>query len=291
MVLFSGFIQPKSLIPKGWQWFYWMNPMAWALKAVSVNEYSAPKYDFLTCTTADCSTQERFGTNTLKAYGLPTDEKYIWYSFAIVIAFYLLFFFGTFLALKYLRVEPVPPPPLREDEPPSGKKLDQESTNPNVVSPSDIESGKVSYENDVQLPFEPLSLAFRNITYTVTLPSGEDIDLLRNVDGYFEPGTMTALMGSSGAGKTTLLDVLAGRKNTGKKFWSYGFICAKLNIPIVPSGVIQGDIHLNGIPKIDNYFRKVMAYVEQFDTLPQRSTVREAIEFSAALRLRDNVSM
>jgi hypothetical protein len=32
----------------------------------------------------------------------------------------------------------------------------------------------------------------------VQLPGGEELDLLRGVTGFFEPGTMTALMGSSG---------------------------------------------------------------------------------------------
>jgi ABC-type multidrug transport system ATPase subunit len=63
--------------------------------------------------------------------------------------------------------------------------------------------------------FEPLAIAFKDICYSVTLPDGVELDLLTNVSGYFKPGSLTALMGSSGAGKTTLLDVLSGRKNTG----------------------------------------------------------------------------
>jgi len=96
-----------------------------------------------------------------------------------------------------------------------------------------------------------------------------EVDLLRAVDGYFLPFTMTALMGSSGAGKTTLLDVLAGRKNT---------------------GTVRGKIFLNGVPKQDEYFRKIMGYVEQFDSLPGKATAREAISFSAALRLDGSVT-
>ncbi len=55
------------------------------------------------------------------------------------------------------------------------------------------------------------------------------------------------------------------------------------------TGVVKGQIYLNGVPKVDRYFRKIMAYVEQFDSLPQRSTAREAIVFSAALRLSSNI--
>jgi ABC-type multidrug transport system ATPase subunit len=44
-------------------------------------------------------------------------------------------------------------------------------------------------------------------------------------------------------------------------------------------------MYVNGLPKVDSHFRRIMGYVEQFDTLPQRSTAKEAIAFSAALRL------
>ena len=42
---------------------------------------------------------------------------------------------------------------------------------------------------------------------------------------------------------------------------------------------------VNGKPKDDHEFRHAMGYVEQFDTLCPQDTAREAIEFSAALRL------
>ena len=71
-------------------------------------------------------------------------------------------------------------------------------------------------------------------------------------------------MGSSGAGKTTLLDVLSGRKNTGE---------------------VSGSMCINGKPKDDKVFKRIMGYVEQFDSLAPHDTAREAVEFSAALRL------
>lgn len=66
--------------------------------------------------------------------------------------------------------------------------------------------------------------------------------LLSGISASFEPGTMTALMGSSGAGKTTLLDALAGYKT---------------------SGHLTGSILLNGHPKTDANWRAIAGYCEQ----------------------------
>ena len=71
----------------------------------------------------------------------------------------------------------------------------------------------------------------------------------------------------SGAGKSTLLDVLAGKKTVdGKNSW------------------LSGDILVNGKPR-DVSFSHIAGYVEQFDSHDPFQTIREAIEFSAALRL------
>lgn len=51
------------------------------------------------------------------------------------------------------------------------------------------------------IPFEPASVAFRDITYTVQLPRGRgERVLLHGVSGCALPGRMLALMGASGAG-------------------------------------------------------------------------------------------
>ena len=49
-------------------------------------------------------------------------------------------------------------------------------------------------------------------------------------------------------------------------------------------GVIQGDIRMNGHPKVQATFARVSGYVEQFDVHSPQTTVREALLFSAQLR-------
>jgi ABC-type multidrug transport system ATPase subunit len=123
------------------------------------------------------------------------------------------------------------------------------------------------------LPFTPMWLSFSDIHYTVKVTTADgtliDRPLLRGVNGYAEPGKLTALMGASGAGKTTLLDVLAGRKNT---------------------GVVEGKILFNGRRPSPADVAYHTGYVEQFDSLLPYDTVHETLLFAARLRLPASVS-
>jgi len=111
-------------------------------------------------------------------------------------------------------------------------------------------------------------LTWHNLNYTVDA-NGEPKQLLNNVMGFAEHGRMLALMGSSGAGKTTLLDVLAQRKT---------------------GGDVTGDVLVNGVELVPLSFAKISGYVEQADLHVQEATVREALQFSAALRGGRDVS-
>jgi ABC-type multidrug transport system ATPase subunit len=123
------------------------------------------------------------------------------------------------------------------------------------------------------LPFTPMWLSFSDLHYTVKVPGPDgglvDRPLLRGVNGYAEPGKLTALMGASGAGKTTLLDVLAGRKNT---------------------GVIEGKIQFNGRTPSAADVAYHTGYVEQFDSLFPFDTVHETLLFAARLRLPASIA-
>ncbi|XP_065829941.1 broad substrate specificity ATP-binding cassette transporter ABCG2-like [Oscarella lobularis] len=113
------------------------------------------------------------------------------------------------------------------------------------------------------------TLSYQNIVYAVRVrkkgpcrPADEKV-ILHNVSGIMRRG-MNAILGPTGSGKTTLLDILAGRKD--------------------PGGVKAGQVLLDGRPLPIN-FKCISGYVIQDDIIMGALSVRENLQFSAALRL------
>jgi ATP-binding cassette subfamily G (WHITE) protein 2 len=110
------------------------------------------------------------------------------------------------------------------------------------------------------------SITFHDLGYEVTqrkcfrrLPNKIILD---SVSGEIKTG-LNAIMGPTGSGKTTLLDLLADRKDrTGR----------------------SGKVLINGQKRRANY-KTLVGYVVQDDVVMGTLSVRENLEFSAALRL------
>ncbi|XP_013372952.1 PREDICTED: ATP-binding cassette sub-family G member 2-like isoform X2 [Chinchilla lanigera] len=112
-------------------------------------------------------------------------------------------------------------------------------------------------------------LSFHNIYYQVKVKHGflpcwkTDVkEILSNVSGIMRPG-LNAIMGPTAGGKSVLLDVLAGRKD--------------------PRG-LSGDVLIDGEPPPAD-FKCNSGYVVKDDVVLITLTVREHLQFSAALRL------
>ncbi|MFS7980700.1 putative ABC-type maltose transporter [Helianthus anomalus] len=152
----------------------------------------------------------------------------------------------------------------------------QNESDESVVELTSTVGSNQSKKKGMILPFQPLSLTFNDVKYSVDMPQrmreeGVDEDrllLLKGVSGTFRPGVLTALMGVSGAGKTTLMDVLAGRKT---------------------GGYIEGDIRISGYPKKQETFARISGYCEQNDIHSPHVTVYESLLYSAWLRLSPDV--
>ncbi|XP_041056944.1 broad substrate specificity ATP-binding cassette transporter ABCG2-like [Carcharodon carcharias] len=113
------------------------------------------------------------------------------------------------------------------------------------------------------------TVSFYNICYSVKIKSGLPClhktnvkEILSGINGIMRPG-MNAILGPTGSGKSSLLDILAARKD--------------------PSG-LKGQVLIGGALQPPN-FKCISGYVVQDDVVMGTLTVRENLQFSAALRL------
>ena len=188
-ILFSGFIISPEIIPGYYVWVYWWNPMAWAYRALMVNEYRSAEY------TKEQGDEVLTIVGFLDANGEPFEKEWVWYAFLYLGLHTILCMILSALGLKYVR----PAPELNNSEVMEGDVVADEEDN-----------------QSMHISFKPVGLSFENICYDVKASTTkEDLRLLDNVNGAFKAGRMCALMGTSGAGKTTLMDVIALRKTTG----------------------------------------------------------------------------
>ena len=110
------------------------------------------------------------------------------------------------------------------------------------------------------------TLAWENASVTLR---GDNRCILKGVSGTAHARSLTCLMGHSGSGKTTLLNLLAGKLSTSS------------------DAIVERKVTLDGVPIDPSSIRvrRKIAFVAQRDTLLATATAREALRFSATLRL------
>ncbi|KAL1829196.1 hypothetical protein ACET3Z_007608 [Daucus carota] len=260
LVLFSlgGFVLARGDVADYWIWGYYISPMMYGMNAIAVNEFLGHQWSKLTS-----NGSETIGVAVLKSRGFFPYSYWYWIGTAALVGFILIFNFGYTMALIYLNPlgRPQAVIPEESDGAEQAAKLIKNNQN---------------RRKGMVLPFEPHSITFDDIKYSVDMPQEmkeqgvveNRLLLLKGVSGAFRPGVLTALMGVSGAGKTTLMDVLAGRKT---------------------SGHIEGNITVSGYPKKQETFARISGYCEQNDIHSPHVTVYESLLYSAWLRLPSEV--
>ncbi|KAL4146237.1 hypothetical protein PRNP1_012105 [Phytophthora ramorum] len=194
-LLFSGTIILADLIPDYWVWMYWFSPISWALRSNMLSEFSSERYS------------DAVSKAQLESFSIKQGTGYIWFGVAVLIVYYFAFTSFNALALHYIRYEKFTGVSAKATQEESSNNVYVEVSTPSAAQPG-IGSTKVKGGG---LPFTPTNLCIKDLDYYVTLPSGEERQLLRKITAHFEPGRMVALMGATGAGKTTLMDVIAGK--------------------------------------------------------------------------------
>ncbi|KDO30310.1 hypothetical protein SPRG_19849 [Saprolegnia parasitica CBS 223.65] len=267
-VLFAGFVISPSIIPDYFIWLYWLNPLSWCMRALSINQYSSSEFQVPVYKGVDYMKlkNDTMGNVMLETFGLETDTIWIWYGAIYLAASYFVFLGLSYLALEYKRYDAPENVSVMVDDDETTMDDYQKAPKTPAHSSDDV-AVKVAGSSSTSVP---ATLAFKDLWYSVPNPTkGEpDLQLLKGINGYALPGTITALMGSSGAGKTTLMDVIAGRKTGGK---------------------IEGQILLNGYQATDLAIRRATGYCEQMDIHSESATFREAFQFSAMLRQSDEI--
>ncbi|GER45131.1 pleiotropic drug resistance protein [Striga asiatica] len=277
LLLFAlgGFVLARVDVKKWWLWGYWSSPLMYAQNAILVNEFTGHSWSRMI-------NGSKLGDIVLESRGFFPQAYWYWIGLGATFGFIWIFNIFYLLSLMYLDPFEKPQAVLPEEE---NEKDDAERNSyfgqvSARGSDSSVRSDAIeAIENRKKgmiLPFEPHSLTFDDIRYSVDMPAemkaqgaAEDkLELLKSVSGAFRPGVLTALMGVSGAGKTTLMDVLAGRKT---------------------GGYIEGNITISGYRKNQSTFARISGYCEQNDIHSPNVTVYESLVYSAWLRLPQDV--
>ncbi|CAH0387981.1 unnamed protein product [Bemisia tabaci] len=108
-----------------------------------------------------------------------------------------------------------------------------------------------------------VDIEFQNLNFTAQSSAHGKKHILRQINGLFKAGELTAIMGPSGAGKSSLMNILVG------------YVTANTS----------GSILTNGSPRQMNLFNKLCSYIMQDDLLQPHLTVLESLIISAHLKL------
>ncbi|KAK1374084.1 ABC transporter domain-containing protein [Heracleum sosnowskyi] len=185
VLLFGGFIIPKSSMPLWLEWAFWLSPLSYGEIGLAVNEFLAPRWQKLG------STNIPIGITTLDNRSLNFDGHFFWISISVLSGFILFFNIGFILALSFLN-----PPGSRAIV--SSVKLSQIQRSEEFTNTNYHVEEKCSNRGKAVLPFEPTSLVFQDVQYYVNAPSEmrergfsqQKLQILHDITGALRPVTV-----------------------------------------------------------------------------------------------------
>ncbi|KAF1849694.1 pleiotropic drug resistance protein, ABC superfamily [Cucurbitaria berberidis CBS 394.84] len=283
---YTGFIIPVKDMISWLSWLRRLNPIAFAYESLMINEFAGRSF---TCSRlipiGPAYTENSLENKVCAAIGskpgiLDVDgsafiaSKYgfqtahLWRNIGIILSMLLIFFTIHLIAAEYIaarrsRGEVL----LFRGSAQRGNQAEDEETGrwssgKHVHDQTPIQTTHSHHSKEVvESSNKQSTFQWSDLNYKVKLKNGSR-HILKDVEGWVKPGTLTALMGVTGAGKTSLLDILACRARV---------------------GIVTGSISLGTQQRVADFQRKT-GYVQQEDLHLSTSTVREALEFSAELR-------
>ncbi|XP_021692482.2 ABC transporter G family member 37 [Hevea brasiliensis] len=309
-LLFSGFVIYPSNIPIYWKWLMYVNPIHWANVSFCWFQFSKSYVDPCSIYLGQLPFCDQFPTMTvgkayLKFYELSEYARRPWLPYVIILGWTVIANFLALLGLKniefaemsqslpYLRKTPMISN-YREDAENESRSYNSYSENLGHSDASRFSSSKNSWmdygkmkqnggmerwveefhvdleRNGLDIPLQPVTLLFENVSFTrYNEETKENVAVFSNITGYAKPQHMVAILGGTRTSKATLLKCLAGR---------------------APSMAnLSGNIQVNG-SRTGAAFSRLIGYVEKLDAHQPYLSIRESLQFSAALRLGQAVN-
>jgi ATP-binding cassette, subfamily G (WHITE), member 2, PDR len=284
LVIYTGFVLPIPSMHPWFRWFGYINPVGYSFESLMINEFSDRQFPCATFVPQgvqylDAAPDQKMCAVTGaqpgaavvdgREYLVTTFQYYpehLWRNLGIQIGLTCLLCGLYLLATEYVSSQRSKGEVLifrRGQELSAKVNDDEEVQRPRAIVSDLSDAGGRTKGMEVLGGTETHAATFlwNDLCYDVKTKASSR-RLLDNVEGWIEPGTLTALMGESGAGKTTLLNVLANRATT---------------------GVISGEKIVDAKFQDEGFARKV-GYAQQQDMSTPTATVREALIFSARLR-------
>ncbi|KAK8664212.1 hypothetical protein V6N13_084010 [Hibiscus sabdariffa] len=173
LILFAlgGFVLSREDIKKWWIWGYWISPMMYGQNALMVNEFLGNQWRQVLP-----GSNESLGIAVLKSRGFFQDPNWYWFGVGGLLGFIVLFNFFYTLALAYLK--PFEKNRAVISEKPEENKqaigvggtlqLSNKGRSSSNATRSEVTT--VNKKKGMVLPFEPHSITFDDIIYSVDMP-------------------------------------------------------------------------------------------------------------------------
>ncbi|KAL4636483.1 hypothetical protein ACB092_03G012100 [Castanea dentata] len=264
--LFSGFVIFPSNIPTYWKWLVYLNPIHWA-------NVSFCRLQFNKGYTEPCSKKAY-----MVFYELSQDAKIPWLPYVILLGWIgianLLIvlrlkkieFMGMSQSLPRLKKTPI----IRKYEEDREKEFQSYNSNSQHLISQQEGMKDNGGRHGLGIPVKQATPLFEDLSFArYDEGAKEGTAVFNNITGYARPHTMLALLGGNQTSKVTLLKCLAGR--------------------IPASGSLNGNLQANGLG-IGTTFSRLKGYVEKLDAHQPYLSIRESLQFSAALHLGQEIS-
>jgi len=104
-IFFAGFVITKDDIPDWLIWLYWIDPVAWCMRALSVNQYRSAEFDV--CEYGGVDDCSEFGLTMgryyIKQYQIPDSKEWLWSGVVFVLFGYIFSMALGCYVLEYKR--------------------------------------------------------------------------------------------------------------------------------------------------------------------------------------------